>query len=63
MPGNDVAAIDAEIWRYSHKKRGAPPMSYRVNGRQFVAVATGAAAGPGGSGSAGVIRLFALPVQ
>jgi PQQ-dependent dehydrogenase (methanol/ethanol family) len=40
---------------------GAPPMSYAVNGRQFVAVATGAAAGPAGAGQSGAIRVFALP--
>jgi glucose dehydrogenase len=39
---------------------GAPPMSYAVNGRQFVAVATGAAPGPGGPGQPGAIRVFAL---
>src|SRR5262249_35784193 len=39
---------------------GAPPMSYAVNGRQFVAVATGTAAGlrPGGA-----IMAFALSGQ
>jgi glucose dehydrogenase len=40
---------------------GAPPMSYAVNGRQFVAVATGSTAGPSGAGQPGAIRAFALP--
>src|SRR5258707_14792948 len=40
---------------------GAPSMSYAVNGRQFVAVATGSAPGPGGAGQPGAIRVFALP--
>ena len=39
---------------------GAPPMSYAVKGRQFVAVVTGAAPGPGGPGQPGAIRVFAL---
>jgi glucose dehydrogenase len=42
---------------------GAPPMSYTVNGRQFVAVATGAAPGQGPSRPGGAIRAFALPRQ
>jgi alcohol dehydrogenase (cytochrome c) len=39
---------------------GAPPISYTVNGRQFVAVATGPASGAGTARS-GSIRAFALP--
>ena len=58
------AATGKALWTYqTGSSVGAPPMSYRVNGRQFVAVATGAAAGPGGSGSAGAIRVFAVPAQ
>jgi glucose dehydrogenase len=40
---------------------GAPPMSYSVNGRQFIAVATGSAASPNRPGQPGAIRAFALP--
>jgi glucose dehydrogenase len=40
---------------------GAPPMSYVVNGRQFVAVATGRAAGEPATRPGGAIRVFALP--
>jgi alcohol dehydrogenase (cytochrome c) len=39
---------------------GAPPISYTVNGRQFVAVATGPASAAGAARS-GSIRAFALP--
>ena len=40
---------------------GAPPMSYVVNGRQFVAVATGRPAGEPPTRPGGAIRAFALP--
>jgi alcohol dehydrogenase (cytochrome c) len=40
---------------------GAPPMSYVVNGRQFVAVATGRPAGEPPTRAGGAIRVFALP--
>jgi glucose dehydrogenase len=42
---------------------GAPPMSYMANGRQFIAVATGAARGGGGLRAGGAIRAFALPAR
>jgi hypothetical protein len=42
---------------------GAPPMSYMANGRQFIAVATGAARGGGGLRPGGAIRAFALPAR
>ena len=48
---------------YDAANVGAPPMSYAVNGRQFVAVATGTAAGPGGPRPGGAIMAFALPGQ
>ncbi len=40
---------------------GAPPMSYSVNGRQFIAVATGSAARPNQPGQPSAIRAFSLP--
>jgi alcohol dehydrogenase (cytochrome c) len=40
---------------------GAPPMSYVVNGRQFVAVATGRPVGEAPTRPGGAIRVFALP--
>ena len=40
---------------------GAPPMSYVVNGRQFVAVATGRRAGEPRTRPGGAIRAFAFP--
>jgi alcohol dehydrogenase (cytochrome c) len=55
------AATGKTLWTHQTGVNvGAPPMSYAVNGRQFVAVATGAAAGlrPGGA-----IMAFALPAQ
>ena len=42
---------------------GAPPMSYMANGRQFIAVATGAALAGGGPRPGGAIRAFALPAR
>jgi hypothetical protein len=48
----DPNRIGHEIWtHHTGVNVGAPPMSYAVNGRQFVAVATGTAAGlrPGGA--------------
>jgi PQQ-dependent dehydrogenase (methanol/ethanol family) len=42
---------------------GAPPMSYMANGRQFIAVATGAARDGGGQRPGGAIRAFALPTR
>jgi glucose dehydrogenase len=49
------------LWEYqTGASVGAPPMSYMVNGRQFIAVATGATPGPGATRS-GTIRVFALP--
>jgi glucose dehydrogenase len=56
------AATGTALWTYQTGANvGAPPMSYMANGRQFVAVATGAAHGPGGSRPGGAIRVFALP--
>jgi alcohol dehydrogenase (cytochrome c) len=55
------AATGKTLWTHQTGVNvGAPPMSYAVNGRQFIAVATGAAAGlrPGGA-----IMAFALPGQ
>ena len=50
------------LWSYQTGANvGAPPMSYSVNGRQFVAVATGAAAGGRGLRPGGAIVVFALP--
>jgi alcohol dehydrogenase (cytochrome c) len=58
------AATGKVLWTYQTGAGvGAPPMSYTVNGRQFVAVATGAAPGAGGSRPGGAIRVFALPAQ
>ena len=54
--GYDATSGEA-LWEYqTGASVGAPPVSYMVNGRQFIAVATGAAPGPGGA-----IRVFALP--
>jgi hypothetical protein len=38
-------------------------MSYMANGRQFIAVATGAAPGGGGPRPGSAIRAFALPTR
>jgi alcohol dehydrogenase (cytochrome c) len=55
------AATGEALWTYETGGNiGAPPMSYMVNGRQFVAVAAGPASGPGPARS-GTIRAFALP--
>ena len=56
------AATGKTLWTHQTGVNvGAPPMSYAVNGRQYVAVATGSAPGPGGPGQPGAIRVFALP--
>jgi len=56
------AASGKMLWTYqTGANAGAPPMSYAVNGRQFIAVATGAAPGPGGLRPGGAIVAFALP--
>jgi alcohol dehydrogenase (cytochrome c) len=56
------AATGAVLWsNETGAGVGAPPMSYVVNGRQFVAVATGRAAGEPPSRPDGAIRVFALP--
>jgi alcohol dehydrogenase (cytochrome c) len=58
--GYDATSGEA-LWEYqTGASVGAPPVSYMVNGRQFIAVATGAAPGPGPARS-GAIRVFALP--
>jgi alcohol dehydrogenase (cytochrome c) len=58
------AATGKALWTYQTGANvGAPPMSYTVNGRQFVAVATGAAPGPGGLRPGGAILAFAVPGQ
>jgi alcohol dehydrogenase (cytochrome c) len=67
-PNGHFTAYDAAtgevLWTYETGAGvGAPPMSYMVNGRQFVAVATGRAPGEGPSRPGGAIRVFALPVQ
>ena len=50
------------LWTYQTGANvGAPPISYTVNGRQFIAVATGAAVGTGASRPGGAIMVFALP--
>jgi alcohol dehydrogenase (cytochrome c) len=56
------AATGKALWTYQTGANvGAPPMSYTVNGRQFVAVATGAVPGGGPPRPGGAIRAFALP--
>lgn len=55
------AATGETLWMHQTGGNvGAPPISYTVNGRQFVAVATGPASGDGGARAA-TIRAFALP--
>jgi glucose dehydrogenase len=55
------AATGETLWTHQTGGNvGAPPMSYTVNGRQYVAVAIGPASGDGGTRS-GTIRAFALP--
>jgi alcohol dehydrogenase (cytochrome c) len=56
------AATGAALWSTDTGAGvGAPPMSYVVNGRQFVAVATGRPAGEPATRPGGAIRVFALP--
>jgi glucose dehydrogenase len=56
------AATGAALWSYQTGAGvGAPPMSYAVDGRQFIAVATGRAQGEGPAHPGGAIRVFALP--
>jgi glucose dehydrogenase len=56
------AATGAMLWSTETGAGvGAPPMSYVVNGRQFVAVATGRPAGEPPTRPGGAIRAFALP--
>jgi alcohol dehydrogenase (cytochrome c) len=56
------AATGAVLWSTDTGAGvGAPPMSYVVNGRQFVAVATGRPAGEPPTRPGGTIRVFALP--
>jgi glucose dehydrogenase len=55
------ASTGIVLWTYQAGANvGASPMTYTVNGRQFIAVATGSAPGPGGAGQPGIIRVFAL---
>lgn len=56
------SATGALLWSFQTGANvGAPPMSYAIGGRQFVAVATGAAAQPPGLRPGGAIVVFALP--
>lgn len=56
------AATGAVLWtQETGGNVGAPPVSYAVNGRQFVAVATGSAPRGGQGGQPTTIRAFALP--
>ncbi len=55
------AATGEALWSYQTGGNiGAPPMSYMVNGRQFVAVAAGPAS-RAGTARSGTILAFALP--
>jgi alcohol dehydrogenase (cytochrome c) len=55
------AATGKVLWAHQTGANvGAPPMSYAVKGRQFVAVAIGPAR-TGGSRAGGAIMVFALP--
>jgi alcohol dehydrogenase (cytochrome c) len=63
-----LSAYDATsskvLWTYqTGASVGAPPMSYVANGRQFIAVATGATQGSGSLRPGGAIRAFSLPVN
>jgi alcohol dehydrogenase (cytochrome c) len=56
------SASGAILWtRMIGANVGAPPMSYSVDGRQFIAVATGSAGDSSRPGQPGAIRAFALP--
>jgi alcohol dehydrogenase (cytochrome c) len=56
------AATGAVLWSSETGAGvGAPPMSYVVNGRQFIAVATGRPAGEPPTRPGGAVRVFALP--
>ena len=56
------AATRATLWSTDTGAGvGAPPMFYVVNGRQFVAVATGRPVGEPPTRAGGAIRVFALP--
>ncbi len=56
------AATGATLWSVETGTGiGAPPVSYMVKGRQYVAVATGRPAGEPPSRPGGTIRVFALP--
>jgi alcohol dehydrogenase (cytochrome c) len=58
------AASGKVLWTYqTGASVGAPPMSYVANGRQFIAVATGATQGSGSPRPGGAIRAFSLPVN
>jgi alcohol dehydrogenase (cytochrome c) len=56
----DVATGETLWMHQTGGNVGAPPISYTVKGRQFVAVATGPASGAGAARS-GTIQAFALP--
>src|SRR5690606_22948920 len=63
------AATGESVWTFQTGANvGAPPITYAVNGRQFVAVATGAAMPapgtpipPGSPRPGGAMMVFALP--
>ena len=56
------AASSKVLWTYqTGASVGAPPMSYAANGRQFIAVATGATQGSGDPRPGGSLRAFSLP--
>ncbi len=55
------AATGEMLWMHQTGGNvGAPPISYLVDGRQFIAVAAGPASGAGAART-GTIRAFALP--
>ena len=58
------AATGKPLWRFQTGANvGAPPMSYAVNGRQYVAVATGASRATPALRPGGAIMVFALPAM
>ncbi len=58
--GFDASTGEALWTNHTGGNIGAPPISYVVNGRQFVAAAV-APASAAGSAPSGTIRAFALP--